>query len=205
MPDVSTIFFDVGGVLLTNGWDRHCRRTVIEGFGLDYEEFRDRHEFVAHDFEVGRLSLDTYLERTVFYRSRDFTPAQFFDAMKAQSAPLPGALDVLDDLAATGVLLATLNNESRELNEYRIDAFGLRSRFKLFLSSCYLGVKKPEPEIFGLAFQITQVRSQDALFIDDRELNLECAREVGLPAIRYETADQLRAELTERGLLKLAT
>lgn len=201
MPDVSTIFFDVGGVLLTNGWDRHCRRTVIEGFGLDYEEFRDRHEFVAHDFEVGRLTLDTYLERTVFYRSRDFTPEQFFGAMKSQSAPLPGALDLLDDLAATGVLLATLNNESRELNEYRIDAFGLRTWFKLFLSSCYLGVKKPEPEMFGLAFQITQVRSQDALFIDDRELNLECAREVGLPAIKYETATQLRAELTDRGLL----
>lgn len=201
MPEITTVFFDVGGVLLTNGWDRACRRTVVESFGLDYDEFQDRHDFVAHDFEVGQLTLDRYLERTVFYRSRDFTSGEFFAAMKGQSAPLPGALELLAELAGTGVMLATLNNESRELNEHRIAAFGLRRYFSMFLSSCYLGVKKPEPEIYRMAFQITQADPAGSLFVDDRSLNLECALDAGLPGLQFQTAHQLRAELESRGLL----
>jgi putative hydrolase of the HAD superfamily len=201
VPEITTLFFDIGGVVLTNGWDRHCRRTVIEGFGLDHGEFQDRHDPVAHDFETGRLPLARYLERTVFYRARDFTQDEFFAAMKAQSRPLPGGLELLDELAGTGLLLTTLNNESRELNEHRIDTFGLRDRFTMFLSSCYLGVKKPEPEIYRMAFQITQVRPEQALFIDDRPLNLECALDEGLHGVRFDSAGQLRGELADRGVL----
>ena len=137
---ISAVFFDVGGVLLTNGWDRHRRRRVIDQFGIDWEEFRDRHDFVAEYFETGKMELEEYLARTLFYRSRDFTPEEFVAAMKAASQELPGSLDVVRDLHDTGMFLATLNNESRELNEHRIDTFGLRTWFSVFLSSCYLGV-----------------------------------------------------------------
>ena len=201
VAEITTLFWDIGGVVLTNGWDRHARRNCVDSFGLDWEEFADRHEFVAHDFEVGRINLDQYLLRTIFYRDRPFQPGEFAAAMKAESQPLPGTLDLLAELAAAGHLMLTLNNESLELNEHRISAFGLRDYFSGFLSSCYLGVKKPEPGIYRLAFQITQRRPDECLFIDDRSLNLECARDEGLNGIQFTSADQLRWRLTDAGVL----
>ncbi len=201
MTQITTIFFDIGGVILTNGWDRRSRRATIERFELDWEEFTDRHDFVAHDFETGRIDLTEYLRRTVFYRPRPFTQDAFFEAMKAHSAAIEGSLDIVSDLVADGVLLATLNNESRELNEHRIDSFGLRRLFRIFLRSCYLGVKKPEAPIYRLAFHITQRRPEECLFVDDRSLNLECALDEGLAGIRFDSPAGLRAALAERGLL----
>ena len=114
MADIKVLFFDVGGVLLSNGWDRSSRRIACERFGLDWEEFQDRHEFVALDFEKGHLSISEYLGRTVFYRQRDFSEPGFIEFMKTQSTVLPGTLDLARELARTGkYLLATLNNESR--------------------------------------------------------------------------------------------
>ncbi len=198
---ISAVFFDVGGVLLTNGWDRHCRRRVVDRFDLDWEEFGDRHDVVAQYFETGKMRLDEYLHRTVFYRDRDFTPSEFFDVMKDASEELPGSLDLLRDLHATGVFLATLNNESRELNEHRIEVFGLQRWFQVFFSSCYLGVKRPEPPIYRMATELSHRRPSEVLFIDDRAINVECATDVGMDAIRFTSVAQLRTQLTERGLL----
>lgn len=201
MSGISTVFFDVGGVLLTNGWDRHCRRAVTERFDLDWEEFRDRHDFVAHGFEIGEISLDEYLDRTIFYRERSFSKPAIVTAMRGLSQELPGSLDVVRELKANGVFLATLNNESRELNEYRIGTFHLDDVFEVFLSSCYLGVKKPEARIYELAFNITQRAPDETVFVDDRPLNLECAADQGMPGIRFTSVDQLRHDLTGFGLL----
>ncbi len=198
---VTTLLFDVGGVLLTNGWDRRSRRRVVEDFGLDYEEFRDRHDFLVHPFETGRIGIDEYLRRTVFYRERSFTQDEFVAAMKAESAELPGSLALVAELAEAGLFLATLNNESRMLNEHRIATFGLGRFFRTFLSSCYLGLKKPEPGIYRLAFSITQAAPDEVLFIDDRALNLECAVDEGLRGIHFESPDQLRRELAARGVV----
>lgn len=199
--DITTLFFDVGGVLLTNGWDRHGRRRAAERFGLDYEEFADRHDFVAHSFETGRMDIHEYLRRTVFHRPRDFTSAEFIAAMKAESEELPGSLELVAELAANGTALATLNNESRMLNDYRIDRFGLRRFFRSFLSSCYVGFKKPEPQLYRLAFAVTQARPDEALFIDDRPLNVECAADEGLAGVHFQSLDQLRRDLSARGIL----
>ena len=202
MPDeVTAIFYDVGGVLLSNGWDTRSRRAVVDHCGLDWEEFEDRHQLVATDFELGKLTLDQYLERTVFYRDREFDREVFWSAMKAQSTPIPESLALLDELATTGsYLLATLNNESRELNEHRIDTFGLRDRFSMFVSSCYLGLKKPEHEIFQTALDLSQQPPEQCLFIDDRPLNLECAVRARMRTIQYLDADQLRASLRAHGI-----
>ena len=201
MSDVKVLFFDVGGVLLTNGWDRDARRLACECFDLDWEDFQDRHDFVAPDFEMGRLTMEEYLHRTIFYRQQPFTEDEFVAFMKAQSAAMPDSLALLSDLASPGeYVLATLNNESRELNDHRIETFGLRRYFSMFMSSCYLGMRKPEEDIYRVAVDVTQHRPEECVFIDDRMLNLECAERAGIHPIHFSDADQLRASLNEFGV-----
>jgi putative hydrolase of the HAD superfamily len=196
VPEVKGLFWDVGGILLTNGWDREARHAAVETFHLEGEEFEDRHALVIAAFELGQLSLDGYLDRTVFYRSRAFTKDAFKAFILAQSAPYPDALSIVERLARAGrYVLATLNNESLELNLHRIERFGLRRYFTIFLSSCFLGTAKPDHTIFKLALQLTQLAPEETLFIDDRALNLECARSYGMHTIHYQGAVQLQREL----------
>ncbi|HVB28468.1 MAG TPA: HAD family phosphatase [Terriglobia bacterium] len=201
MAEITALFWDVGGVLLTNGWDRHARRRAAQKFKLDWEDFEDRHELVVGRFETGRLSLDRYLDRTIFYRSRDFGKDGFKACMLDQSEPIEGTLEVVERLARSArYLMGTLNNESRELNHYRIEHFGLRQYFSVFMSSCFLGVKKPEDEMFRLALDLSQRKPEECLFIDDRELNVECAARLGLQTVHFENAAQLDRDLHSAGL-----
>ncbi len=202
MAEITTLFSDVGGVLLTNGWDRSSRRLAAEKFRLDWEEFGDRHELVAAAFDKGQLSLEEYLDRTVFYRPRSFTKQEFKDFILAQSEAQPQTLALMGRLARTkNYLLATLNNESLELNLYRIDRFGLRSCFTIFFSSCFLGVKKPDEAIYRVALQMTQRAPEECVFVDDRALNLECARALGIRTILFESAAQLERDLSALGMV----
>ena len=201
MAEITTLFWDVGGVLLTNGWDRAARRRAAEQFHLDWEEFENRHDLVVTDFEKGRLTLDEYLQRTVFYRSRRFSQDDFKASIFTQSQPLPEVLALVERLANSGkYLMATLNNESLELNLYRIEQFRLRDYFDAFFSSCFLGVKKPDHGIYRLASQITQRALEECLFIDDRALNLECAQLLGMRTVHYQDPAQLRRELRQHGV-----
>ena len=201
MAKITALFWDVGGVLLTNGWDRHARRRAVEKFKLDWEDFEDRHELVVTRFETGRLALDRYLERTIFYRARNFSKDDFREFMFAQTQPIEGSLDLAGRLARSGrYLLAALNNESREINLHRIEHFGLRKVFSVFFSSCFLGVKKPDDEIFRLALDLSQRAPEECVFIDDRELNLECAGRSGLRTLHFRDATQLESELRCAGL-----
>jgi putative hydrolase of the HAD superfamily len=198
MPGPTALFWDVGGVLLTNGWDRTARRKAAEQFKLDWEEFEDRHELVVSAFEKGQLGLEAYLGRAVFYRPRDFSPEEFKKFMLAQSELLPDTLAIIERLARSKqYLLGTINNESLELNLYRIERFGLRRYFDVFFSSCFLGVKKPDAAIYRLALQLTQCAPGEFVFVDDRPLNLECAREMGIRTIHFQSAPQLERDLRE--------
>jgi putative hydrolase of the HAD superfamily len=196
------LFFDVGGVLATNGWDHGARRRAAEEFHLEWEEFEARHQQVEANFDLGRVSLADYLECAVFYRPRTFSREAFREFMYAQSQPDSESLALVAEIASGGrYLLATLNNESVELNRYRIDLFGLRRWFTVFFSSCYLGVRKPDEKIYRLAIDLTQRDPAECVLIDDRALNVESAERAGLAAIRFESAAQLRAELSRRGLI----
>ena len=198
---MTALFFDMGGVLLTNGWDRPSRQAAAKKFGLDWGDFEDRHELLMHGFEVGAVSLDEYLKRAVFYRERKFSKQDFIDFIYGQSRAMPETLAVLQKLAARRkYLIAALNNESRELNEYRIRTFHLREYFEVFLSSCYLGVRKPNVAIYKLALSITQRAGEECVFVDDRELNLECAKELGMHTIQFRNAAQLEKELEGFGV-----
>lgn len=201
MAAITALFFDVGGVLLTNGWDRTTRRQAAERFHLDWDTLEERHELVVADFETGRISLDEYLEHTVFHDPRPFSREEFKAYFFAQSQPDPDALSVAADLArARKYLTATLNNESAELNAYRIQHFHLRDYFMVFFTSCYLGLRKPDPRIYRLAVDLTQRDPEECVFVDDRPLNVESARRVGMRAIRFENAAQLRRELAALGV-----
>jgi len=191
----------VGGVLLSNAWDRAQRQHALARFGLDEVEFDDRHDMLASSFERGKISLQEYLERTIFYRPRPFTSQDFMNFMFSLSQPNLETLQIARSLASTGkYLMATINNESTELNLYRIQTFGLREIFDLFVSSCFVGLRKPEEGIYRLALDLTQRAPQECCFVDDRALNLDCAARLGMHVIRMENPQQLRTELQKLGV-----
>lgn len=201
MPRISTIFWDVGGVLLTNAWDRAQRKRALDQFQLDPAEFGDRHEMVVSSFERGKISFDEYLDRTVFYRPRTFTRDSFKEYVLSLSQPKPGALELARELARSGrYFMSTINNESTELNRYRIETYGLREIFSLFVSSCFVGLRKPEEGIYRLALEITQRVPENCCFIDDRALNLESARRLGMHTIEMDGVGQLKEELQKLGV-----
>ncbi|HTA50977.1 MAG TPA: HAD family phosphatase [Verrucomicrobiae bacterium] len=201
MSIIHAIFWDVGGVLLTNAWDHSERAAALERFHLDEKEFHSRHEMVVSSFERGKITLDEYLDRTVFYRDRPFTREEFRDYMFSLSQPMPEVLAFARALAGSSkYFMGTINNESRELNLHRIEKFGLREIFRLFVSSCFVGLRKPESGIYRLAIEITQFNPEECCFIDDRALNLECAAKLGMHTIQMQTLEQLRAELQKLGV-----
>ncbi|MGH9713016.1 MAG: HAD family hydrolase [Candidatus Acidiferrales bacterium] len=201
MAEIETLFWDNGGVILTNGWDRGSRKKAVAQFQLDWEDFSDRHELMLDAFETGEATLDQYLQRTVFYRPRSFTIEDFKSFMFSQSQPLPESLDFLARLARTRRCnMAALNNESRELNEYRIAQFHLHDYFQSFFSSCYLRLRKPDPEIYRRVLAITQRKPEACVMIDDRGLNLECARELGMRTVQFQNTAQLRNDLAQLGI-----
>ena len=199
--NISALFSDVGGVILTNGWDHGSRLRLVEQFQLDGEDFEDRHHFLSGALDCGQLTIDEYLDRSVFYRPRDFSKQSVREFMYAQSQPLPGSLELMARVAKPGkYLMATLNNESRELNLFRITQFGLRNYFSTFFSSCYLGVQKPHLPIYRMALDITQQPPEACVFIDDRPLNLECPRQLGVHVLQFSSAAQLETDLRTLGL-----
>ncbi len=200
MAKISAIFWDVGGVLLSNGWDHVQRRRAFAQFGLDEVEFEDRHEMLVSSLERGKITLDDYLQRTIFYRPRSFTPEQFKQFMFSISQPCQESLDLARSLASCDYLMGTINNESAELNQYRIETYKLREIFDVFISSCYVGLRKPEDGIYRLALQITQCPPQECCFIDDRALNLDAAAQLGMHTIRFEGTQQLVEALGQLGM-----
>jgi putative hydrolase of the HAD superfamily len=201
MAETSLRLWDIGGVVLSNAWDHAARAAAVQRFGLEGAEFERRHERVVVDFETGRMDLATYLSETVFYQPRSFTALEFDRFMREQSTPKPSALALAVELRRRGeVLMAALNNESRELNEFRIRTFQLTDAFDLFLSSCYTGHRKPEAEAYQNALQLTQRAPDEALFLDDRPENIEAASRLGLATILVEDPRRLVEELNAFGI-----
>ena len=198
---ITHVFFDVGGVLGTNGWDREQRAGAVAHFGLDAADLEDRHVESVGSLEQGRMTLDEYLRCAVFYRPRPFTPEEFKAYMFAQSAPFSETIDVARELARSGrYRLMTINNESAELNQYRLEHFGLRGMFIAFFSSCWVGILKPAQRIYELALAMSQATPEDSVFIDDRARNLDPARNLGMRTIRFTDAARLRQELAGLGV-----
>ncbi|WP_158748639.1 HAD family phosphatase [Acidobacterium sp. S8] len=202
MTTITTILWDVGGVLLTNGWDHKERAAVLSRFGVDHDAFEQRHPEANDSWEKGLLTIEEYLEKTVFYNPRSFSAGDFIEAMKEESKLLDdSALGIVGSLAPSdSLVLGMLNNEARELNDYRIAQFKLRDYFKIFLSSCYVGLRKPDECIFELALDVLQCDAQEIAFVDDRAGNVEAANAVGMRGIQYMGSEQLKGELERLGV-----
>jgi putative hydrolase of the HAD superfamily len=196
------VFFDIGGVLGTNGWDREQRARALQKFGVEDEDFEHRHHQVVSEFETGAMSLEEYLDVTVFYTPRLFAREDFELYMLALSEPNAYTIEVAKHIAAAGrVRLMTMNNESAVLNVHRIERFGLKQIFPTFLSSCWLGVRKPSRVFFERALGIAQADPGSSLLIDDREQNLAPAATLGMQTIHYQSPEALARELAQYGVL----
>jgi putative hydrolase of the HAD superfamily len=201
MNDIRHIFFDIGGVLGTNGWDREQRKDAVVKFGLDEAEFQQRHEEVISQLEMGQLSVDEYLDFAVFYEPRQFSKDEFRDFVFAQSQPFPETIAIARAVAeGCTYWVMTLNNEGEDLNRYRIDKFGLHDIFDAYLSSCWLGLRKPTRKFYERAFGIAEADPALSVFIDDRPQNLHPAKEFGMHTIHYQTPEQLAADLRALGV-----
>lgn len=201
MAEIRAVFWDVGGVLLTNAWDHTERDAAIARFGLDEPGFEARHKSAVAAFEKGELTLDEYLDRTVFYGERRFTRDEFKQYMFSLSKPKLEVLAFAKELASSGkYFMGTINNESRELNQSRIEKFGLREIFRVFVSSCFVGMRKPDSGIYRMALEITQIDAEKSCFIDDRAGNLETAAKLGMRTVQMNTIEQLRSDLEKVGV-----
>lgn len=200
-PGITTLFVDIGGVLLTNGWGHESRYLATQTFGLDGAELETRHRLTVDTYETGKLTLDEYLDRTVFYESRPFTPGTFRAFMFARSRPYPDMLALIRDLKKRyGLKIAVVSNEGRELNDHRIQTFGLTDFVDFFVSSCYVHLRKPDTDIFRLALDLAQVPTDRILYIDDRPLFISVADGLGIRGIQHIDYQTTRAALAGFGL-----
>ena len=196
------ILFDVGGVLLTNGWDHRERAAIVAQFHLDGAELEAHHLKAFEPWERGELTLQEYLGAVVFYKPRDFSREEFFAAICAQSKQLPdSAMCILKELAASDkCAVGSLNNEARETHEFRMEKFGLREHLKFTFTSCYLGLRKPDPKIYRHALGILGAAPERTLFIDDRLENVAAASAVGMNAVQFTGAEALCRDLERLGV-----
>lgn len=198
---ITTLFVDIGGVLLTNGWDHNMRARAAEKFSLDYAEMNERHHLTFDTYEEGKLSLDEYLKRVVFYQPRDFTPDVFKAFMYAQSQPFPEMIELMRGLKTQhGLQVAAVSNEGRELTTYRVQQFELGTFIDFFVSSCFVHYRKPDEDIYRVALDITQANPEQVISIDDRAMFVEVAQELGIQGIIHTSYQTTSKALEQFGL-----
>ena len=197
-PKITTLFLDIGGVLLTNGWDRDARQRACDRFHLDYQEMDERHHLTFDTYEVGKLTLDDYLQRVVFYTPRSFSMQEFREFMFAQSKAYPEMIELAREVKQNSSLrIATVSNEGRELTMHRIEQFKLKEFVDFFISSCFVHYRKPDEDIFRIALDTAQAEPGDVVYVEDRPLFVEVARSIGIHAIRHEDVESTRRKLAD--------
>jgi putative hydrolase of the HAD superfamily len=198
---ITCVFLDIGGVLLTNGWDHHARKRAATNFKLDLAEMEDRHHLTFDTYEEGKLRLEEYLARVVFYQKRPFTRAQFRRFMFAQSKPYPKMIELAAQLKLRhGLKIVVVSNEGRELNAYRIRKFKLDGFVDAFISSCFVHVRKPDPDIFRLALDIAQAPARQVVYIENTPMFVQIAEGLGVRSILHTDYKSTCAKLASLGL-----
>jgi putative hydrolase of the HAD superfamily len=198
---ITTLFLDIGGVLLTNGWDHHARKRAATHFKLELAEMEDRHHLTFDTYEEGKLTLEEYLGRVVFYQKRPFTRAQFRHFMFAQSKPYPQMIKLVRKLKRRyGLKIVVVSNEARELNSHRIRKFKLDGFVDSFISSCFVHLRKPDAAIFRLALDIAQTPARQVVYIENTSMFVQIAKGMGIQSILHTDYKSTRAKLASLGL-----
>jgi putative hydrolase of the HAD superfamily len=198
---IKALFLDIGGVLLTNGWDNHIQKRAADKFGLDYNEMNGRHHLTFDTYEEGKLSLDEYLNRVVFYQERPFSREEFKAFMYAQSQPFPEMIELMCGLKNQhGLQMAAVSTEGRELTVYRVQQFKLGAFIDFFISSCFVHYRKPDADIYRIALDIAQVIPQQVVYIDDRPMFVEVAQSLQIQGILHKDYETTRKALEAMGL-----
>jgi putative hydrolase of the HAD superfamily len=198
---ITCVFLDIGGVLLTDGWDHLARRRAATKFKLDLAEMEARHHLTFEIFEEGKITLEEYMSLVVFHKKRTFTRKHFQHYMFEQSKAFPEMIDFVKQLKMKlGVKIAIVSNEARELNAYRIEKFRLDRLADCFISSCFVHIRKPDLDIFKLALDIAQVRPEQAVFIDNTPMFVQIAEALGIQGILHTDCASTRAKLSRFGL-----
>jgi len=197
---ITTFFLDIGGVLLTNGWDQISRKKAADKYGLNYEEMDERHHLTFDTYEEGKISLDTYLDRVVFYQDRAFSRDEFKNFMYSQSQPFPEMIKLMHKLKAKYNLeIAAVSNEGRELTVYRVQEYQLSAFIDFFISSCFVHYRKPDEDMFRIALDIAQVDPRQVIYIEDRAMFVEVAKNLGIRGIIQKDFETTRKALEELG------
>jgi putative hydrolase of the HAD superfamily len=198
---ITTLFLDIGGVLLTDGWSHGASKLAVKKFNLDFEELNKRHTEALDTYELGKLTLEEFLDRTVFYEKRSFTPAQFRKFMFAQSKPFPEMIELIRRLKTLyGLKIVVVSNEGRELNEYRIRKFKLDGFVDFFISSCFVRLRKPDADIFRLALDTVRVPVNQVVYIENTPMFVQIAEGLGIRSILHTDYKTTRAKLASLGL-----
>ena len=186
-PKIKVLFTDLGGVLLTNGWDHKSRAAAVSLFGLDEKEFESRHQLLFGDYETGKISLETYLRYAVFYQPRPFTYDLFIEFMYSQSKVFPEMIELMKTLKKKyHIKIVVISNEGRELTNFRVNTFKLTDFVDLFIVSCFIGTRKPDRKVWELALDLVQAPPQETAYLEDRQLFVEIAKEMGIQAFRHQ-------------------
>ncbi len=201
-PAITTLFLDIGGVLLTNGWGRQSRQQAAEVFHLDYNDLEERHHLTYDTYEEGKISLDDYLQRVIFCQPRAFAMDEFKTYLYERSQPMMEMIDLVRRLKAHYHLKTiAVSNEGREVNAYRIHTFELETLIDIFVSSCFVHYRKPDPDIYRIALDISQSTPEVVAYIDDRPLFVEIASSLGIHGILHTDLPSTRSKLEQLGLV----
>lgn len=197
----TTLFLDIGGVLLTNGWDHTMRQRAAENFGIDYEEMNERHHLTFDTYEEGKLTLVQYLNRVIFYKKRSFSKADFKRFMFSQSQPFPEMIEMIKELKSRyNLKVAAISNEGRELTVYRIRQFALDEFIDFFIASCFVHFRKPDEDIYCIALDIAQEPPEKVIYIEDRPMFVDVAKGLGIRGIWHRGYDTSKKALERFGL-----
>jgi putative hydrolase of the HAD superfamily len=198
---ITTLFLDIGGVLLTDGWDRDSRKTAAKMFHIDHDDMEERHHLNFETYELGKMTLDEYVDRVIFYKTRSFSSDEFKTFMYQQSRFYPKVIELIIHLKKeNGLKVAVISNEGRELNEYRIKKFKLNDFIDFFISSSIVNLRKPDADIFRLALDIAQVAAGESIYVDDQPMFVKIAEGFGMKGIVHTDLDSTEAKLQALGL-----
>lgn len=198
---ITTLFLDIGGVLLTNGWDHAARKQAADAFHLDYADMEERHHLTYDTYEEGKLSLDEYLQRVIFCLERPFSGEEFKAFMLSRSQPYNDMISLVQKLKSQYHLKTiAVSNEGREVNAYRILHFKLAQVIDTFVSSCFVHYRKPDLDIYRIALDVSQSSPDEVVYIDDRPLFVEVAGSLGIHGILHIDYPSTKAQLAGLGL-----